>query len=218
MSVYTHISEISEILLFSIGSVCIQKIFIPVKEGISIIQYELNLIFWIDNTFMGLNSKVINRYVMITLPLLFSRLSVFLLWRHHMLLVACVSCLLENFMHTQANFFFSFEWKEKPLNSNQKESYYWPESLSHFYFQQQLSARPILSKWRINWVEQGSRVIIHCHSPLGSQVSLPLIVLSSDLDLDFMDWPLTCPFETSSWFQRVLVYLTAFFCCLSILW
>lgn len=33
VNVYTQILGISAVLLFSIGSVCIQKIFIPVEEG-----------------------------------------------------------------------------------------------------------------------------------------------------------------------------------------
>lgn len=104
--------DISEILL-SIRSVSIH-IFISVKEGKLFFQYKLNLVFWIDNTCMGLKSKDVNRYVMINLPLLFSILPV-----PRTEGTSCYSLFvsLENFMHTQTNmwicsFFFSFRIKE----------------------------------------------------------------------------------------------------------
>lgn len=105
--------DIFEILL-SIRSVCIH-IFISVKEGKLFFQYKLNLVFWIDNTCMGLKSKDVNRYVMINLPLLFSILPVPLHWRYFMLFIVCVSREFYAYTNKYVNmffFFFSFRIKE----------------------------------------------------------------------------------------------------------
>lgn len=95
--------------------------------------------------------------------------------------ISCLCILLEDFMHIQANmwicsfgcFFLLNARRSLWILIRRRRATYWPESLSHFFVQHQFSARSILGKWGVNWAEQGSRVIIHCHSPLGSEVSFP---------------------------------------------